>query len=64
MIKVLGQYNRRLTKEDMYIYIAKEYGYSFDQIADMNPYRQHILCRGPRLKNMSAEEYEAYRRTR
>ena len=48
-----------LDKEDLYIYLSKEYGWTPDQIASMTNEQQYIYLRGPKVVKIdSMEDYE------
>ena len=50
----------KITMEDLYLELVEK-GYTFDQIADMNPHRQYILRRGPKIvKFATTEEFNAW----
>lgn len=50
---------RKVDKEDLYIHLSKEYGWTPDQIASLTPEQQYIYLRGPKVvKVNSMEEYE------
>lgn len=53
----------KVSKEDIYLQIMQRYpGLIPDVIADMNPYVQHILIRGPRIQEVSEEQFLALAR--
>lgn len=39
---------RKVSKEEVYRYIAEMYGYTFDQIAEMNDYQKYVLLQTPK----------------
>lgn len=64
MSEVPPQEMIKVTKEDIYVYLAETYGYSANEIALMNPHQQYVLYRGKRIVNMSAEQYAEFARNK
>lgn len=55
----------RVSKEDIYIELTERYGFTPEEISNMNPYTQHAYYRGKKVVNFNTiEEYNAYMASR
>jgi hypothetical protein len=63
--KVMSKMASQVNKEDVYLEIMEKYpGLTPELIADMNPYVQYVLQRGPRIKILDGVEAEKFLQNR
>lgn len=47
---------KKVLPEDVYIALAMQYGWTFEQIANMTPKEKYLALRGPRIKKFATQE--------
>jgi hypothetical protein len=56
---------KKVSKEDLYIYLTKTYNWTPNEIANLNPHQQLIYFRGPTIQQFDThEEFLAWQSSR
>lgn len=57
-VRLLKRKKVKITKDEIYLHLAETYGWTFEQIANMNSYQQMRAYNGPTKVTFSTpEEY-------
>ena len=62
MILLIRSKAKRVDREEVYLYLTKEYGFTPAEIANMNQYQIYVYYRGSKVVKLATlDEYNAWK---